>query len=332
MQLHRDPAALGRLAPGSAVAVGNFDGVHDGHRAVIAAAGAAARSRGTAHTVLTFDPHPRSVLRPDIGPFALTPLPARARRIAALGVDHLVAIGFDRTFATTEPRAFVDDILIGRMAVGHVVIGHDFGFGRGRAGNPDTLTAWLGAHGIDVTVVDPITGSDGSLCSSSAIREALMRGDVATATRALGAPWEIEGEVAPGDARGRQLGFPTANIALGAHLRPAAGVYAVRVGIPEGDGKPAGTVVGDTIPSDPAAGVTWHPGVANIGTRPTVDGTDLRLEAHLFDFAGDLYGRVLRVALIEFLRPETRFDGLDKLIAQIEIDCRQARDVLASVA
>lgn len=327
MQLHRDPAALGRLAPGSAVAVGNFDGVHDGHRAVIEAAGVAARARGVARSVLTFDPHPRAVLRPEIGPFALTPLPARARRIAALGVDHLVAIGFDRAFAAIEPRAFVDDILVGRMAVGHVAIGHDFGFGRGRAGNPETLTAWLGVHGIDVTVVDPVTGPDGRVCSSSAIREALMRGDIATANRALGSPWEVEGEVAHGDARGRQLGFPTANIALGPHLRPAAGVYAVRVGIPERESAP-----GDPVPSDPAAGVTWHPGVANIGTRPTVDGTDLRLEAHLFDFAGDLYGRVLRVALVEFLRPETRFDGLDKLIAQIEIDCRQAREVLASVS
>jgi riboflavin kinase/FMN adenylyltransferase len=293
------------------MAVGNFDGVHLGHRRVIETAGAVARARDKPWSVLTFEPHPREVFRPNDPPFRLTPFRAKSRLIEELGVELLVTLHFDPAFAARSAEAFVRDVLVGGIGVDHVVVGHDFVFGHGRGGDVALLRAMGAELGYGVTVVDPVGRGDSVIYSSTSVRVALDRGDPREAAALLGRPWELEGRVDQGDQRGRTLGFPTANLALGSYLRPALGVYAVRALIEEGDG----------------AG--WYDGVANLGNRPTVGGADVRLETHLFDFAGDLYGRHLRVALIDRIRPEQRFDGLDALKAQIARDCEQARTILA---
>ncbi len=296
---------------GAVVAVGNFDGVHRGHQAVIAAAAAEARRLGAPLAVLTFEPHPREVFQPGAAPFRLTPFRSKTRFLAALGVDLLFTLHFDKGFAARSAEAFVEDILVSGLAVRHAVIGYDFVFGNRRRGTPTLLREMGARHGFGVSVVEPVAGAGGVAYSSTRIRDHLAAGRPAEAAELLGRFWEIEGRVDHGDERGRTIGFPTANIALADYLRPAAGVYAVRIGIIDGDA------------------TQWHNGAANIGWRPTVGGTDLRLEAHLFDFSGDLYGRHLRVALVDHLRPEQKFSGLDALKAQIAEDCRRAREVLA---
>lgn len=297
---------------GAVVAIGNFDGVHLGHQAVIGAAGTLARSLRAPHAVLTFEPHPRRVFRPQDPPFRLTPFRVKARRIEALGVDLLFTLHFDLAFAARSAEDFIDSVLIQGLGARHVVVGYDFVFGHQRRGNPALLQQRGAALGFGVSVIDPVAGSGGAVYSSTRIREHLAAGRPREAAALLGRPWEIDGRVERGDQRGRTIGFPTANLLLDHYLRPAAGVYAVRAGIEEG---------GRTL---------WHDAVANFGRRPTFGGTDLRLEVHLFDFAGDLYGRHLRVALIEHLRPEQKFPGIDALKAQIAADAARARAVLAA--
>jgi len=219
---------------------------------------------------------------------------------------------FISTSISPSAESFVEDALVQGLGVRQVVVGYDFVFGNRRRGTPELLKAEGQKHGFGVEVVAPVAGPGGTVYSSTQIRELLVAGHLKEAEKLLGRPWEIEGRVETGDKLGRTIGFPTANIALADYLRPAAGVYAVRVGVEQG------------------AATTWHDGAANLGWRPTVGGTDLRLEAHLFDFSGDLYGQHLRVAFIERLRPEQRFGGLDALKAQIAEDCRQARAVLAA--
>jgi riboflavin kinase/FMN adenylyltransferase len=311
MRLIRRRTDLPDDARGAAVAMGNFDGVHRGHRAVVGRAVEAARRLGAPAGVLTFEPHPRALFRPDDPPFRLTLLPAKAREIAALGCDVLYALEFDRAFSELPAAAFVDEVLVRSLGVRHVVVGHDFVFGHGRGGTADTLRALGAARGFGVEVVEPV-GEGGVLFSSSAVRELLRAGRPDEAAAVLGRPWEVEGAVAHGDKRGRLLGFPTANVPLGDHLRPLFGVYAVRAAL-AGDGPPA-----------------WRPGVANLGRRPTVGGTEERLEVHLFDVDEDLYGRTLRVRLEGFVRPERRFDGLDALKARIAEDAAVARDLLGA--
>jgi len=295
---------------GAIVAIGNFDGVHLGHQAVIGEAGRIARAAGVPHAVLTFEPHPRRMFRPDDPPFRLTPFRAKARQLEVLGVDLLFTLHFDTAFAAKSAEDFIETVLVRSLGARHAVVGYDFVFGHQRRGTPVLLQARGADLHFGVTVVGPIAAVGGAVYSSTRIRELLAAGKPREAASLLGRFWEIEGRVERGDARGRTIGFPTANIMLDDHLRPAAGVYAVRAGIEEG---------GRTL---------WHDAVANLGHRPTFGGSDLRLEAHLFDFDRDLYGQHLRIALIEHLRPERKFPGIDALKAQIGEDAAQARAVL----
>jgi riboflavin kinase/FMN adenylyltransferase len=304
MQVFHDWTDLPAPAKGAVVAIGNFDGVHLGHCAVIEEAARRAAEIGAPHAVLTFEPHPRSVFRPELAPFRLTPFPMKARLVEALGVDLLFALRFNLEFAKRTPEQFAREVLAEGLGARHVLAGYNFVFGHGRSGTPARLIELGRAHGFGVSIVPPVTRADGEVISATAAREHLLRGAPQAAAALLGRTWEIEGPVEEGDRRGRLIGFPTANVALGEHLRPAAGVYAVEV---EGLG----------------------PGVANLGWRPTVGGSDLRFEVHLLDFEGDLYGRTLRVALVEYLRGERKFAGLDALKAQIAEDARQAREILA---
>lgn len=313
MRLLRYPRSGPRpaAAPGAVVALGNFDGVHLGHQAVLARAARIAEDRGAPLGVLTFEPHPRTLFKPDSPPFRLTPMRSKARLLDALGVDEMVVLRFDRALSEMSAERFVATVLVDGLRLSHAVVGHDFHFGHGRRGTPALLADAGPASGFGVTVVDPVLAPDGEVYASTRIRRFLADGAPEAASRLLGRPWEIEGRVRHGDRRGRLLGFPTANVELGEALRPRLGVYAVRAGLagPEG--------------------WRWRDGVANIGSRPTVDGSGVRLEAHLFGFDGDLYGRTLRVALVAFLRGERRFDGLDALKAQIAEDGARARKALA---
>jgi riboflavin kinase/FMN adenylyltransferase len=296
------------------LAMGNFDGLHLGHQALIGHAKALARDTGAPVAVLTFEPHPRAVFMPGGEAFRLTPFRVKKREIAALDVDLLYVQKFDREFANKSAESFVDDLMIKGIGVGHVVVGHDCTFGNRRRGTADMLREAGAAHGFGVTVVEPVRNTDAAVYSSTHIREFLKAGKPREAAAQLGRFWEIDGRVRLGDQRGRTLGFPTANILLGEYLRPLLGVYAVRV---TGDGD-----------DDPLNGRAVD-GVCNIGLRPTVGGHRPRLEAHLFDFDGDLYGRHLRVSVIDFIRPEKKFSGLDELKARIAADAAAARALLA---
>jgi riboflavin kinase/FMN adenylyltransferase len=296
------------------VAIGNFDGVHLGHRRVIEMARERARDLDAPLAVLTFEPHPRSYFQPGAPPFRLTPFRSKAHLFEAIGVECLVVLSFDATLAALSAEQFVSDVLVKGLRARHVVIGYNFAFGHGRKGDVTQLRALAAQLGFGVTGVGPVDDLDGVVYSSSAVRTFLREGDVRRAGALLGRPWEIEGIVQTGARLGHTLGFPTANLLLDDYVRPAYGVYAVRCGVETPDG------------------LAWHSGAANIGRRPTVDGTAERLEAHLFDFSGDLYGKHLRVALIDRLRPEKKFDGLGALKAQIAEDCLAARRILDAVS
>ncbi|CAA7612485.1 bifunctional riboflavin kinase/FAD synthetase [Magnetospirillum sp. SS-4] len=296
---------------GCVVALGNFDGVHLGHQAVILTARRIARDMGVPHAVMTFEPHPRTLFHPDQPPFRLTPFRVKARLIEALGIDLLLQQHFDLAFAGITASQFIDEQLVQCLGARHVVVGYDYVFGKGRQGTGAFLQKTGEERGFGVTVVPPETAPSGVIYSSTQVRECLLNARPDDAARLLGHYWEIEGRVEHGDARGRILGFPTANLRLGEYQHPAAGVYAVRAGIDKG---------GATV---------WHDGVANFGRRPTFDKTDELLEVHLLDFDEDLYGRHLRVALIEHIRPERKFSGLDELKAQIAADVETGRTLLA---
>ena len=314
MRLFRHISSVPTDARGAVVAIGNFDGLHRGHQAVIAAARAQADADGRALALLTFHPHPRRFFRPDDEPFRLTPFRAKVRAIADLGVDTLFVGRFDAKMAAIAADAFVETILYRGIGAAHVVVGHDFAFGNKRAGNPELLQKMGAELGFGVTIVEPAKGADGQVYSSSVIRQYLRDGQPQRAAELLGRLWEIEGRVLPGDRRGRTIGFPTANIDPGEYVQQARGVYAVRAGVSAG---------GET---------TWYDAVANLGVRPTVDGSRLLLETHLFDFDGDLYGRYLRVALVDYVRPERKFDSFEALKQQIAADCQAAREKLAVYA
>lgn len=290
---------------GATVALGNFDGVHLGHAAVLRAAHAARPDLPLA--ALTFEPHPREHFRPEDPPFRLTLLPAKAQALGALGVRIVHAIPFDATLAAMPAEAFIEEVLHRGIGARHLACGHDFAFGHRRGGDITMLTREAERRGIGLSVVPPVADENGPI-SSTRIRRVLQDGYPERAARDLGRDWELHGEVFRGDRLGRELGWPTANILLGRQLEPARGVYAVTVRLADG------AVV---------------PGVANVGRRPTLGGDPVtRLEAHLFDWSGDLYGQQVAVALHAFIRPDAKFDGLAELKAAIAADAAAARRLL----
>jgi len=300
------------LPAGPTLALGNFDGVHQGHQAVITAARVAKPDAPLA--VATFDPHPRAFFAPEAPPFCLTRLPEKIRKLAALGVDICHILPFDTALSSMTPQDFVQRILIERIGISSVAVGGDFRFGAKRAGNAATLEALGREHGFAVTALDSVADEEGALYSSSSARAALRGGHPQDAAAILGEPHRIRGVVEQGDQRGRTLSFPTANLALDDILAPKFGVYAVKVEIM--DGPHRGTV----------------PGVANLGLRPTFEKTVPILEAHLFDFDGDLYGTEIAVALVDFIRDERKFDGLEALTRQIAADVETARGMVGGAA
>ena len=297
-------------ARGAVAAMGNFDGVHLGHRAVIDAARTIAVKGNAPLAVVTFEPHPRSVFAPDAPPFRLTTPDTRARRLEGLGVDLLFEVPFDGALAALTPEAFAGDVLADGLGLTHVVVGGDFRFGARRAGDADALRGLGRTHGFGATVA-PMVSLPGGEVSSTRIREALSDGRPEEAARMLGHLHRVEGEVMHGEKRGRTLGFPTANLALdGLHL-PAFGVYAVRADVLTG----------------PHAG--RHLGAASLGVRPQYGGEVPNLETFVLDFEGDLYGERLSVGLARFIRPELRFDSEAAFVARMHEDVAEVRRLLA---
>ena len=297
---------------GGVVAIGNFDGVHRGHQAVLERALAEARRRGVPALVLTFEPHPRKVFRPDMPLFVLTPPPMKARLLSHLGFAALVEQPFTRAFAGLSAEAFVTDVLERNLGITHAVTGFDFHFGKDRQGGPAFLMAAGERHGFGVTLVDAFRDEGAEVVSSSRIRALLCEGEAAEAAGLLGYRFTVESEVIGGQRLGRTLGFPTANMRLSPEAELKEGIYAVRFRRADG---------------------TLYDGVASFGRRPTVDdnGAPL-LETFVFDFSGDLYGEICEVSFFGFLRPEVKFDGLDALVAQIKRDEAEARALLAGVS
>ncbi|WBU63105.1 bifunctional riboflavin kinase/FAD synthetase [Paracoccus aerodenitrificans] len=307
MQIHYHWTGLPESCRGASVAMGNFDGLHRGHLAVIDTARAA---MDAPLGVITFEPHPREFFAPDAPPFRLMNAEARANRLRRLGVDHLFQLPFGPELAGLSPEAFARDVLAEGLGIAHVTVGRDFHFGKSRAGDASSLQELGNRFGFGVTIA-PLIGEDGADFSSTAIRKALSAGRPRDAERMLGHWHRIEGEVLHGEKRGRKLGYPTANMSVdGLHI-PKLGVYAVMVDVVGGPHKGR------------------YPGVASIGVRPMFGRNEPNLEVHLFDFDGDLYGEHLSVALIDYLRPEQKFAGVDELVAQMDRDGEQARKILA---
>lgn len=317
MRIFRHFTELPDDARGGAVAIGNFDGVHLGHREVIGEARKHAGELKAPVAVLTFEPHPRSVFQPDQPPFRLTPFRTKSHEISRLGVDVLFVLHFDLEFSQRSAEEFVETVLVRGLGARHVVTGYDFIFGHNRTGDAEFLAAKSAELGFGYTRVGSVVSEPGEPYSSTRIRDALAAGKPDRAAELLGRPWEIEGRVEEGQKVGRDLGFPTANIPLGEYLHPMPGIYAVRAGVSEG------TIDGDED-------VDWHDGVANVGVSPSFEDRPFLLEAHLFDFDGDLYGKHLRVQLISYVRAEAAFGDMEALKAQIGEDCAVARRVLTA--
>lgn len=308
MQTYPDWQGLPATARGASVAMGNFDGVHLGHRAVINLA----RRPDAPLGIITFEPHPREFFAPAAPPFRLMNTETRANRLAKLGVGMLYELPFNAGLASLTPDEFAGRVLAGGLGIRHVVVGADFCFGKGRRGTATDLSALGAEHGFDVTIAE-LVRSGGTEISSTAIRAALTEGRTRDAAAMLGHWHRIDGEVIHGEKRGRELGFPTANMSLaGLHL-PRFGVYAVRVDVLTG----------------PHAG--HYMGAASLGVRPMFGQNLPNLETYLLDFDGDLYGQHLSVAFVEFLRPELRFGSLPALITQMDADCEKARRILTEI-
>ena len=293
---------------GAIVALGNFDGFHRGHQAVVGEAVRWARAEGRPVIVATFDPHPKRFFVPDAPPFSLTTLDQREALFAAAGADAMLVIHFDAIVAALTGEGWVRDGLHGHLGAAGVVTGADFTFGKGRSATADRLGELGAPYGIAARAA-PAVLDDGLPVSSTRIRAALEAGDCATASRLLSRPYTIRGRVQHGDKLGRTIGFPTANLALDQYLRPRLGIYAVKGRLPDGK---------------------LYPGAANIGVRPTFDPPKELLEPHFFGCSGDLYGAEIEVEFHHFIRPEARFAGLDELTAQIAADCDEARRLLSA--
>jgi riboflavin kinase/FMN adenylyltransferase len=307
----RDTTPAAMIPKGTVVAMGNFDGVHLGHRAVIHAALQMAHSHGRPALAVTFEPHPRRFFSPNTPQFRLTDETAKLRLLAGTGLAGAVVMTFDKMRAGTSAQDFIHHDLIERLGISGIAVGYDFHFGKGRVGSPSLLVNEAPRLGIEVDV-QPHVDIEERPVSSSAIRMALAEGQIDDATRMLDGPWFVTGEVIHGEKRGRDLGFPTANIRLDANCGLRHGIYAVRVG--RGQGK-------DQMRFD---------GVASFGRRPTFDNGAPLLEVFLFDFTGDLYGSLLDVAFIGFIRDELKFDHLDALVVQMNEDSARARAMLAA--
>lgn len=297
-------------AKGAVVALGNFDGVHLGHRALLMEARRLARELKRPFGVLVFEPNPREFFRPNDPPFRLTPFRAKARLLAELEVDLLIVLNFDAAMASMPAQDFVLDVLVKELAVTHVVIGKDFRFGKGRGGDAAVLGYMGEMEGFGTTVFSPVFADKSVKISSSDIRTALKAGKPDEAARLLGHWWRVEGHVAQGDKRGREIGFPTANLKIEHTLNPAFGIYAVRTHLPDG---------------------RVLDGAASFGIRPTFALESPLFEVHLFDFSGELYGALITVEFIAWLRPEQHFDSVEALKAQIAADCENAKRILSTV-
>ena len=306
----RDTTPAAAIPRGAVVAMGNFDGVHLGHRAVIAAALRMGREHGRPALALTFEPHPRRYFSPNTPQFRLTDEAAKLRLLAGTGLAGAVVMGFDKNRAETTAQDFIRRDLIERLGVSGIAVGYDFHFGKGRVGSPSLLVSEAPRLGIEVDV-QPHVDIEERPVSSSAIREALAEGQIDDASRMLGGPWFVAGLVIHGEKRGRDLGYPTANIRLDKNCGLRHGIYAVRVG--RGQGK-------DQVRFD---------GVASFGRRPTFDNGAPLLEIFLFDFKGDLYGTTLDIAFIGFIRDELKFDSIEALVRQMDDDSARARALLA---
>ena len=304
MKTHTKLTDLPADARDCVIVIGNFDGVHRGHQALIAAAREIARAQNRQLGVLTFEPHPRHLFRPDDPPFRLTPPDIKAERLATCGIHHLFSLSFGWDFASQTAEQFIQSILRDGLGAAHIVVGNDFAFGQMRCGNAQTLRE----SGLAVSVIDKIDDDGDGPLSSSAIRQALRIGDMAHANDLLGWDWEIHGVIQHGDKRGRTIGFPTANVPLGDVLHPAYGIYAAWVQI-EGE-------------------TEWRPSATNIGIRPMFALPAGQVEAYIFDFDRDIYGLKLRIRPVKRLRGEAKFDSLQSLIEQIRRDCEEARSVL----
>ena len=292
---------------GAILALGNFDGFHLGHQAVVGRAIARGHHERRPVIVATFDPHPVHFFKPDLPPFRLTSLDQREHLFAHAGADAMLLFRFDKELASTSAEDFVADILARRLGVAGVVTGDDFSFGRGRAGNVGVLRELGQANGIEAEAVAPVL-VDGERVSSGRIREALVAGDPGTATHLLTRPFAVQAIVERGDGRGRELGYPTANVSLGDYQRPAYGIYAIRVRLDDG---------------------SEHPGVASLGVRPMFAPPKELLEVHLFDWDGDLYGRMIEIDLVAWIRPEAKFESIEALVGQMREDEAGARRLLA---
>jgi riboflavin kinase/FMN adenylyltransferase len=305
----RDP--LPPHLKGGVIAIGNFDGVHRGHQSVLDRALEISRERGIPALVLTFEPHPRTVFRPETPVFRLTPAPLKARILEMAGFNAVIEYPFDIDFSQRSAEDFIHVILKDWLGASEVVTGFDFHFGRGREGGPAYLMEAGNRYGFGVTLIDAFRDENADVISSSHIRSLLKEGNVSEVAGMLGYHYTVEAEVIDGEKLGRQLGFPTANMRLPAEVDLAAGIYAVRFRTAKG---------------------TLHDAVASYGRRPTVTdhGAPL-LETYLFDFSGDLYGQVCSVSFFGYLRPELKFDGLDPLVAQIKRDEEEARALLSGV-
>jgi len=308
MHVIRDSSDCPAELKGASLAIGNFDGVHRGHQAVLSAAKRAAQDAGTVSGVMTFEPHPRQFFQPDKPLFRLTPEPLKLELFAALGLDLAVVLGFDTELSSLPAEAFVRRILVEDLGVSHVVTGNDFHFGKGRDGNPDVLSELGRKFGFGVTIVEPV-GSGGDVFSSTRARECLRQGDPEGAARILGYWWRVKGTVTGGDRRGHGLGFPTANIPVPEGFALRHGIYAVRAG----------------------TGGRRYGGAAYLGTRPSFDDGKPVIETFLFDFSGDLYGQDMTLEFISFLRGDQKFESGQALVEQMSRDCEDARAVLAGL-
>lgn len=304
MRIITDCRDIGEENRGAVLAIGNFDGVHRGHRRIIAVARDMAVRTGAKCAVLTFAPHPRRLFRPDDPPFCIAPSPLKEKLLESCGVDFLFSLHFDWNFASQSAAEFIENVLRRGIGPSHIVIGRDFAFGQLRKGTPETLRQ----AGFPVTILENIADEEGTRYSSSTVRTALRRGEIAEANKLLGWEWEIAGIVVKGDQRGRTIGFPTANVSLGETLHPAYGVYASFV-----------RIEGETL---------WRAAATNIGIRPMFEVPVGQIEAHILDFSGDIYGKILRVKPVKRLRGEAKFHSLEELIAQIEKDCLDVRMIL----